>query len=443
MRLKVDACNTCVALKVQLEQFLDKESVEAIELKNKLVVHLADAVTQRQYAKEAILIAVNNVGGSNSTLSSIDNLFDADRLLNFEEKLPKSFMFLCEDFAGNGTAPHFGSIQPNKEYYLSKLAVLTFIVYNPSISAFNLYVYDQRQASKDANSMCSLRFRHHLTSYLASAHDRKYLLLTDNLASPQSIIVNATDSSPLKEKCLFLVMDNCVGQNKSQCVFKFYLLLSILFYDRVCLHFLISGHSHMQCDTCWSWCKSSLRNFNLYDTSELVERYNSVKGIKAELVQQNVFSSEWEDLLDSAFPDISKISGGYTQYSYFEIKDGLIEMRNNAGSPVCCSFRYYKPENVEEIKCSILSRIFGEPNLDNIRSANQICLKVADEIPMPQKTLDSIALKKNFVPNKYWPFYGWQLDNNSTDNEPAPATSNAMKKIQPKKVLSLVYILLL
>ena len=400
--------------------------MEALEIKDRLAVHLKDAITQRQYAKDAIRIAIRSY--SSGTFDSVDEIYDANRLVSNKEAWPDDFIYLCEDFAGNGAVPHFGAVQPNKEYYLSKIAVLTFIVYNPSISAFNLYCYDQRNASKDANSMCSLRFRHHLTCYL---NNRLMNRTKDHQASPQSIVAGSAD------KILFLVMDNCVGQNKSQCVFKFYVLLSLLFFERVCLHFLISGHSHMQCDTCWSWCKSSLRNRNLYDTSELVEQYNTVKGVKAELVPQSAFSNEWEPFLDSMFPDIARVSGGYTQYSYFEISDGQMEMRLVNGGPVIGQFQYFKPENKEKLKYDILSRIFGENvySLDDISSVKQIHLTVANKITIPKKTLESIALKKDFVPFKYWPFYGWERDSTAIDDESAAIISATPKKaVPPKKV---------
>ena len=70
-------------------------------------------------------------------------------------------------------------------------------------------------------------------------------------ASPQSIADSAgLNSAAKKEKFLFVVMDNCVGQNKSQNVLKFFVLMSILFYDRVALHYFLPGYSHMQDDIC-------------------------------------------------------------------------------------------------------------------------------------------------------------------------------------------------
>jgi hypothetical protein len=68
---------------------------------------------------------------------------------------------------------------------------------------------------------------------------------------------------------LLLILDNCVGQNKSKVVFMFYALLSLLFYDKVTLLFLIPGHSHNQADCVVAWCRNKMRAQNLYTPARL------------------------------------------------------------------------------------------------------------------------------------------------------------------------------
>ena len=61
------------------------------------------------------------------------------------------------------------------------------------------------------------------------------------------------------------VMDNCVGQNKSQATLMFDCLLGLLLYKRVADFYLLpQGHSHMKPDQVTSSCKQALRRKNLF-----------------------------------------------------------------------------------------------------------------------------------------------------------------------------------
>ena len=78
------------------------------------------------------------------------------------------------------------------------------------------------------------------------------------------------------------LLDNCVGQNKSQKTMKFACLLSILFYETVALLFFLPGHTHMLPDRVVGHCKNSIKGLNLYTIEQIAERCNTVKGINAE-----------------------------------------------------------------------------------------------------------------------------------------------------------------
>ena len=47
--------------------------------------------------------------------------------------------------------------------------------------------------------------------------------------------------------CMTL-LDNCVGQNKSNGVMQFYAMIQLLFYPKLACLYLKSGHSHMVAD---------------------------------------------------------------------------------------------------------------------------------------------------------------------------------------------------
>jgi hypothetical protein len=94
----------------------------------------------------------------------------------------------------------------------------SFIVSDITANRNNVLIYDERGQGKGVDALCSLRLLFHLR-----------------------LRQECVDRSP---KMLLLILDNCVGQNKSKVVFMFYALLSLLFYDKVALLFLIPGHSH-------------------------------------------------------------------------------------------------------------------------------------------------------------------------------------------------------
>jgi len=81
-----------------------------------------------------------------------------------------------------------------------------------------------------------------------------------------------------------LILDNYVGQNKLKVVFMFYALLSLLFYDKVALLFLIPGHSHNQADCVVAWCRNKMRAQNLYTPNVIVSKLNTIKSVSAEFL---------------------------------------------------------------------------------------------------------------------------------------------------------------
>jgi len=83
---------------------------------------------------------------------------------------------------------------------------------------------------------------------------------------------------------LLLILDNCVGQNKSKVVFMFYVLLSLLFYNKVALLFLIPAHSHNQTDRVVAWCRNKMRAQNLYTPSAIVSKLNAIKSVFVEFL---------------------------------------------------------------------------------------------------------------------------------------------------------------
>jgi hypothetical protein len=75
-------------------------------------------------------------------------------------------------------------------------------------------------------------------------------------------------------KILVVILDNCVEQNKSQLVMQFFALLSIMFYTKVVLIYLILGHSHNIADWIVTWCHNAMKDKNFYTLMAIVEVVN-------------------------------------------------------------------------------------------------------------------------------------------------------------------------
>ena len=128
-------------------------------------------------------------------------------------------------------------------------------------SVNNVYLYDERHRGKGADALCSLRIRYHLRKleYYSKIGKRPKLCMS--------------------------LLDNCVGQNKSQIVMMFASLLSLLFYETVVFMYFIPGHTHMHPDRVVGWCKQVIRGLNLYTLTQIVDECQKVASVKAEHLQ--------------------------------------------------------------------------------------------------------------------------------------------------------------
>ena len=111
----------------------------------------------------------------------------------------------CEDFGGNFVLPYFGKSRPGRDYYTSNLTMYNFVVSDLASGHNYVYLYDERAMGKGCDALCSLRWNHHLKMFKKFKES------------------NSTEDFP---DTLYLIMDNCVGQNKSQV----YLIITLNFF---------------------------------------------------------------------------------------------------------------------------------------------------------------------------------------------------------------------
>jgi hypothetical protein len=201
------------------------------------------------------------------------------------------------DYGGSLILPWFGLKKPSAAYYASNLSIHCFIV--SKITRFGarhkMILYDERAAGKDADALCSLRLQHYFQVYMQD-RDLKRL--------------------HLRPKFLFIVLDNCVGQNKSQLVLMQFAFLTIIgLYERIILHFLESGHSYGCPDIGLAHAKSRLLE-ELYISEQISALMNAVEGIDASVADfrnmdtdDYVFRIGWGSLFSSYFKRIPALTG--------------------------------------------------------------------------------------------------------------------------------------
>ena len=169
-----------------------------------------------------------------------------------------SIQLQAEDYGGGIALPHYGFRKPSADYFNSNLMGYNFVVSDITSGENHVFYYDERHQGKGANALCSLRMRYHL---------------------------NKTRESRAKgvtQKLSMCLLDNCVGQNKSQLVMKFFCMLSIIFYETVALLFFLPGHSHMIPDRVVAYCKYAVKTLNLYTLGQIAEECNKIKTVNAE-----------------------------------------------------------------------------------------------------------------------------------------------------------------
>lgn len=112
----------------------------------------------------------------------------------------------CEDFGQGIPMPWYKFDLPWLDYFTLSSMLQDFMIAD-RIS--NVYLYDEHLMGKDEDALCNLRMMNHLD-----------LLLRHTFES--------------MSKVLIVIMDNCVGQNKSQ--------LSWRFFSSRCLGFMIVSY---------------------------------------------------------------------------------------------------------------------------------------------------------------------------------------------------------
>ena len=256
-----------------------------------------------------------------------------------------------------------------------------FIIADITSGENNVFVYDERHQGKGGNALCSLRFRYHLTKW------------------------HCLPSKGQAPKVCLILLDNCVGQNKSQVVMKFMCLLSILFYETVALMFFLPGLTHMVADRVVANCKNSIKNLNLFSLGQITAEFNRVRGINAEWLRPDdhelPFRINWESALNKYFKHLPT---GYTANFFYEFTKGYCTFRRLANTPnhEAVSIQLAKP--IPELRKQILEDLFLQTDVMKVKMVN-LSLPRHPGRPIAMKKLKSLGKKYFSTPEKYLKYY--------------------------------------
>jgi hypothetical protein len=208
-----------------------------------------------------------------------------------------------EDFGGNFAMPHYGHSRPSTDYFNSNLMVSNFVVADLTSNNSDVF-YDEQAQGKDADALCSLRFPYHLEKFKT--------LLNHKITMP---------------KIMLVIPDNYAGQNKLQLVMQFFTLLSILFYSKVVLVYLIPRHSHNIANRVIAWCRNVMKGKNFYSPMVIIEVINEIKGVNVSFIDHRDARRPcyvgWGPILKKHF---KSLSAQYTFNYFFDFAEGHVSM---------------------------------------------------------------------------------------------------------------------
>jgi hypothetical protein len=355
--------------------------------------HRAAARAQRQMMKDAVARYTPVIDpGTYFVPHYVDEKPPEQEVLTSPEALAAkdgTVLLQMEDFGGNLTLPWYTAQRPGADYYASNLSIYNFVIANCTEAYNKVYLYDERGMGKGADAVCSLRFYYHFER-----------MLKRRVTGPPTGTGTQYDT-------LFTVVDNCVGQNKSQMTMKFAAMLSLLFYKKVVLLFLLPGHSHMAPDRVVSWMRESLGKkkgngleANCFLPEEIVKQINTIRSVSGEFLDHNSpnrpMFSDWDSILFH----LKNMPTGYTSNYFFEFSNGEVHMGSCFTSELEVHRFTDDPQDAAAaIEHALFNKPIGEATFDDVQ-LRRTPLQV-----ISQKKLESMAEKYSSIPREALPYY--------------------------------------
>ena len=375
---------------------VEAQDVVIVEAHEQLAEKVSSSETLKlsQKAKDSIKEALmKRSGNQRSTFSK-----------TISEDISRNMDITIEDYGSEKPLPHYGLNRPNADYFNSSIHLRNMNIIDVSGGVSSIYVYDERSGGKDGNSVCSVRWE-------------------DLKIKHKKDIISKTKSAEHHVG----IYDNCVGQNKSNLVFKFEMLLTILgFFKTKTKLFLLPGHSHNSSDVKTAELNRCLRAKNLYTPQEICRELQALKNAETFILENENFY-DWGSFLDRY---IKNMPLGFTSFYCFEISEGRVTMKklctetpeNEVESKILV-------ENVEATRVAILKELFDLPSdttLDTIVNT-PVRLPKLEVKPISEKRLKSIKKKYKVIPKEHIPYYpgGDEYLVNATDEADEESNDDA------------------
>ena len=395
-RTTTDDCDACIRLKIELKM-PNLEPARKAELELELATHLGVAIQQRRLMSKFVKGYVANIDPAqlfptedvlDDTVEDLAGLVDQQLLIDAVERgrtVGAKVLVQAEDFGGSIALPHYGFSRPQADYFNSNLMEHPFVTTNINDNVNYVWFFDERAQDKGADCLCSLRTRYHLMQL-----DR----YADCVFQPRVSVS---------------IMDNCVGQNKSQVVMKFFAMLSVLLYEKVVLLYLLPGHSHMKPDRVVAWVKGAIKGLNLYTPQQIVEKCNTVNSIEAEFLDHNSpnrpFFVGWEAVLNKYFRNMP---AGFISFYFFEMDRGTVTYRHTGDSlDAEASVHSLLRADYTVVKKALFQELFGVTSVSELSAASINSLKLPRHKgnTLTKKKVKSLSKKYFSIPPQYRPYY--------------------------------------
>jgi hypothetical protein len=411
-RTKRDLCDACVRIETALSDInLSAASLKELETEKQL--HSDAAINQRRTMSDFARQYVSAIAPQQAVSAEIipDH---SDMPLTMIPPIHRSvplMLIQIEDFGGSFPLPVYISRIPSADYFNSNLMIHNFVVADLTNGINTVLLYDELAQGKGADAMCSLRLLNHL-------NQRKHFQ-------------QVGQDNPKRTLTLLQVLDNCVMQNKSRVVFVFYAMLSIVFYKKVVLLFLLPGHSLNAADRVVPWCRGKMKHQNLYVPEEIATKMNEIDSVRAELLdhrkRDRPFFCGWEDLLSKYF---KRMPDKYTGNYFFEIDSGVVSMRHLVSTEDSEIETFFMIGNgvPQLVREAFLSDLFGDKCDLDIMTMKDVRLDRHPLLELTLKKRKSLALKYFSIPREYLSYYPKLPEDNTAEGAEHGAVESGVKR---------------
>ena len=380
-RREEDVCDGCFRIEtLLLDKTLTDSEREALKLQK--TGHLKDARDQRRIvsALTETLYAQHTGGGAAVKPITLDLTLDDPEVAIQQPSQTVEMSATAQDFGGSFPIPWYGKTRPGSDFYLSNFNVNNFVISDLETGKQYIYIYTEEYGGKGADAVCSMRLLHLL-------NERKRI-------QQEGLAMRNTT---------FKVMDNCVGQNKSQATMMYECIMSLILDQKAIINYMISGHSHMKPDLTVAHMKRTMKNKNLYSVEQIIECISTQKSLHPiDMTPRAGFSPFREGWADWMKKYCKKLPSGFTKSFFFEIHNGVIRYKH-----VCSSdddtFQVHvmiRSENLVAVRKAALMDLFGSENPDEMALKN---LRLAVQVPkvLTEKKITSLRKKLPGIPKEF------------------------------------------